>query len=85
MATNWEEEEIDLRQISRLYEETAGNWLLLDILETNANGTPTRMRLIAKKTDKSELHDLIMDDDDREWENNYLLVFADPNKPCTIR
>jgi len=84
MAAIWEEREIGLKDISRLYQETAGEWLLLHVLETNDNGTPIKLRLIARDADKSRLHDLIMDDEHWDWQKKYLLVKADPNKPCTI-
>jgi hypothetical protein len=56
----------------------------LQILAINGNGTPVKLRLIARDTDKSRLHDLIMDDEQWDWQKKYLLVKADPTKPCTI-
>ncbi|RME01479.1 MAG: hypothetical protein D6814_01445 [Calditrichaeota bacterium] len=85
MESAWEGKELQLKEIPQLYNDTAGKWLLLQILETNQNGTPVRLRMIAQSSDKSELHELIMNDDNWNWNHKYLLVFSDPNKPCTIR
>jgi len=76
---------VDLKEINRLYEETAGHWLLLEILETNENGTPTRLRVADLAKDKNRLFDWMMENDDWDWKDRYLLVFADPNKPCIIK
>jgi len=76
--------EIRLKEISRLYEETAGDWLLLEILETNAAGTPIRLRVLAQSRDKDELHELMMEQDDWDWSKRYLIVYSDPTRPCEI-
>ncbi|MDQ7052518.1 MAG: hypothetical protein Q9P14_06370 [candidate division KSB1 bacterium] len=76
--------EIRLKEISRLYEETAGDWLLLEILETNATGTPIRLRVLAQSSDKDELHELMMEQDDWDWSKRYLIVYSDPSRPCEI-
>ena len=85
MGSKWVGKEIPVVQIGQVYFDSAGEWLLLEILETDDAGEPTRLKLLAKSPDKAELHDLIMDDEDWNWHKRYLLVHADPHKPCTIK
>ncbi|MFQ5706714.1 MAG: hypothetical protein ACE5HO_04645 [bacterium] len=73
-----------VQEISQLYHEKAGEWLLLEIVETNRNNTPTKLRLLASGPDKDVLHDFIMEDESWHWHKKYLVVLADPDKPCTI-
>ncbi|RMD95595.1 MAG: hypothetical protein D6813_00070 [Calditrichaeota bacterium] len=73
-----------MRDIPQLYLEQAGEWLLLEVLETNAKNEPIKFRLLAHNPDKYILHDFILEDDHWDWSKKYLLVFADPNKPCTL-
>lgn len=84
MGSEFVGREIGLKEISRLYEETAGDWLLLEILETNAAGTPIRMRVLAHSPNKDDLHELMMEQDDWDWSKRYLIVYSDPTKPCEI-
>ena len=85
MKSAYEDRIVHLKEINQLYEETAGNWLLLEILETNENGTPTRMRVAGISREKDTLFDWMMENEEWDWKHRYLLVFADPNKPCTIQ
>ncbi len=64
--------------------EKAGNWLLLEILETNSKNEPKKLMLIAASPDKDALHDYILQDENWDSNKNCLLVLADPNKPCSI-
>jgi len=83
--SRWVGKEFPVKQVSQLYLDAAGDWLLLEILELDADGEPQRLKLLAKSRDKSKLHDRIMDDDNWNWQKRYLLVHADPHKPCTIK
>ncbi|HHL73609.1 MAG TPA: hypothetical protein ENJ29_13970 [Bacteroidetes bacterium] len=84
MAGDWIGKEIGLKDISKLYEQTAGNWLLLEVIDTMMDGTPSRMKLLYQSPDKSAVHEFLMEDDDWDWQKQYLIVFSDPTKPCTI-
>lgn len=78
-------EEIELPEIPHLYRRYAGQWLLLEVVATNAGGKPLRFRLLGRAPEKSALHEMIMDDEYWDWQKKYLIVFADPDKPCDIR
>jgi hypothetical protein len=74
-----------LSQIPDLYQELAGHWLLLEVLASDEKNQPSRVRLIAESSDKAELHDYVMDHGSWSVEHRYLMVKADPTKPCTIK
>lgn len=80
----WENKTLSLKDISRLYLEKAGEWLLLEILETDPHGNPIQLKLLKHSENKDELHDFMMEHDEWTWERQFLIVLADPNKPCTI-
>ena len=80
----WLNKVIDLRQINRLYLEEAGKWLLLEVLESGANGTPSKLRLVALSRDKEALREVVLEDENWDWNKKYLFVRADPSKPCTL-
>ncbi len=76
--------ELHLKEIPELYQSLAGHWLLFEVLETNANQTPVRLRLLKHSTSKDELYDFLMEDEQWDWNRQYLIVYADPTRPCTI-
>lgn len=77
-------ETIDVSDVRKLFLQHAGRWLLLEIAKRNGNGKPVKLRLIASDPDKERLRELILEDDSWDWSRRYLIVFADPEKPCTI-
>ncbi|RMG68516.1 MAG: hypothetical protein D6715_02075 [Calditrichaeota bacterium] len=76
--------EVHLKEIPELYQRLAGQWLLFEILETNANQTPVRLRLLKNSSNKDDLYEFLMEDDQWNWDRQYLIVYADPSRPCTI-
>ncbi|RMH88400.1 MAG: hypothetical protein D6681_14770 [Calditrichaeota bacterium] len=83
--SEWEDKILTLPDIARIYQEKAGEWLLLEVLEVNANQTPVKLRLIRHSPRKEDLHEHMMElEEEWDWERQYLIVLADPFKPCTI-
>jgi hypothetical protein len=82
--TDWTEKEIHLEDLGQLYEQFAGEWLLLEILEGNGR-TPTLLRLHGHHSDKNKLHDWMAEHDNWDWSRRYVLVEANPKKPCTVQ
>ena len=82
--SRWINKVIGLKGLARLHAEQAGAWLLLEILERNANDDPVKFRLLAYGPDKDALHDLLLEDDTWDWDKTYLFVLADPTKPCIV-
>lgn len=82
--SKWLNKVLNLKDIARLYVEKSDQWLLLEVLATNSDGKPTKLRLLAVSPDKNKLHDYLSEDDSWDWSKNYLLVLADPNKPCSL-
>ncbi len=74
---------IDAKDVARLYNEKMGHWLLLEVLEKDANGKAKKFKLVAWDKDKDKLYEL-MDDDDWDWDKQYIFVFADPNSLCEL-
>ncbi len=75
---------LNLRDVAKLYQDKSGEWLLLEVLETDTRKNPVRLKLLAHSRDKSQLHEFIAEDEDWNWQKQYLIVLADPAKPCTI-
>ena len=63
-----------------LYEELAGEWLLLEVLEQADDGSPRRLGLHGHHRDKEVLHERMMELDDWSWNRRFLLVKADPDR-----
>jgi phosphorylcholine metabolism protein LicD len=91
----WTEKEILLRDLNQLYQDLAGEWLLLEILpDFPSNDTtkkvevekklPKKFRLHAHSHDKEKLHEFMMEHEDWDWSRKFLFVQADPEKPCEI-
>lgn len=83
-VANWTEKEILLRDLGQLYQELAGEWLLLEILEGAEKKLPTKFRLHAHHSDKNKLHEFMLEHDGWDWSKKYLFVQANPEKPCEI-
>ena len=83
--SEWLRKILNLKDIAQLYIEKSDNWLLLEVLETNSSNEPTKFGLLAFSPDKNKLHDYVSEDESWDWSKKYLMVFADPTKPCTIR
>jgi hypothetical protein len=79
-----EQDKIDLYEIPDLYAEKDGNWLLLEVLESDLQNEPTSVRLLAESPDKDSIYDHVMEDTDWRWDRRYVIVFADPRRPCRI-
>jgi hypothetical protein len=83
-VTDWSQKEILLRDLGQLYQDLAGEWLLLEILESAEKKQPTKFRLHAHHRDKDKLRELMMEHEDWDWNKKFLFVQADPEKPCEI-
>lgn len=80
----WLNKELNLKDITQVYNEKAGEWLLLEILETDARNNPIKLKLLKHSPYKDELHEYLLDQDQWDWNKKYLIVLADPSKPCRI-
>jgi len=83
-VSKWLRKVLNLKDITHLYIEKKGHWLLLEILETTSDDKPIKFRLLDFSADKDKLHDYISEDETWNWDKKYLMVLADPNKPCTL-
>jgi len=72
-------------EMAALYHQLPGNWLLLEVLETDAKGQALKLKLINYSNDKDSLRDYLMEDADWNWNKKYIFVLADPNKPCELQ
>jgi len=79
-----EQNTFDLYEIPGLYAEKDGKWLLLEVLESDQQNEPTSVRLLAESLNKETLYDLVMEDTDWRWDQRYIIILADPLRPCTI-
>jgi hypothetical protein len=75
---------LNLEDIAEIYNEKAGEWLLLEILETDTKNNPVKLKLLKHSPYKDELHEYLLEQDQWDWNKKYLIVLADPSKPCTI-
>jgi len=80
----WLNRTLSLKDISQLYAEKAGQWLLFEVLEKDGTDNPIKLKLLTYSSKKDDLHDFLMDEADWNWHKSYLFVLADPTKPCTI-
>jgi hypothetical protein len=81
---DWSQKEILLRDISQLYQDLAGEWLLLEILQGKDEKLPAKFRLHAHHRDKDNLREFMLEHEDWNWNKKFLFVQADPEKPCEI-
>jgi len=84
-VSKWTNKEIALRELGQLYKDLAGEWLLLEILEGDVGRLPTKFRLHAHHSEKERLYEFMLEQDQWDWSKRYLLVQADPTKPCDIQ
>jgi hypothetical protein len=80
----WKNRVILAEESPEMYRELTGKWLLIEALETGKSGKATRFYLIKTAKRKDELLDYLMDDENRDWKNRLVIVFADPDKVCEI-
>jgi hypothetical protein len=83
-VADWMQKEILLRDLGQLYQDLAGEWLLLEILKGVEEKLPTQFRLHAHHPDKDKLREFMLEHDDWDWGKKFLFVLADPEKPCEI-
>ncbi len=74
---------INAKDVAHLYNDKTGHWLLLEVVRMGPNGKAEEFKLIAYDKDKARLYDL-MEDDDWDWDKQYIFVFADPDSLCEI-
>jgi len=80
----WKDKIIRADEVADLYNDTLGEWLLLEVLKFGPNGKAELFKLLMHAAEKEQLHDYMMDDEDWSWDKKYILVFADPEKTCDI-
>lgn len=83
-VADWTQKEIFLHDLGQLYQDLAGEWLLLEILEGIEKKLPTKFCLHAHSQDKDKLREFMMEHEDWDWSRKFLIVQADPEKPCEI-
>ena len=72
-------------EMADLYRKHPHQWLLLEVLTTNAAGRAQRLKLWKYATDKNELYDFLMDElEDWDWSKNFIFVYSDPEKECEL-
>jgi hypothetical protein len=76
---DWRKREILLGDVPRLYQDLAGQWLLLEVVE-EADGSPRKLRLHGHDESKDALRELMLEQNDWSWKRRFLLVQADPDK-----
>ena len=74
---------INAKDVAKLYNEKANQWLLLEVVKMGKNSRAEEFKLIAYNKSKEKLKAL-MDDDNWDWDKKYILVFANPNNLCKI-
>lgn len=74
---------INASDVAKLYNDKIGYWLLLEVIKKGENGKAEKFKLVAFNKKKQKLKNL-MEDDEWDWDKNYIFVFADPNSLCDI-
>jgi hypothetical protein len=85
MMPEWLGRVIDVSELPQVYSEHAGKWLLLEVVERNGNQNPRKLRLVSSESDKEKLHEYLLEDDTWNWSKKYVMILADPEKPCEIK
>ena len=71
--------------MAQLYAELPNHWLLLEIKEKDKSGRAKKLSLLKYDTVKDRLYEYLMNEDNNwDWDKNYILVFSDPNKTCDL-
>ncbi len=72
------------KEIVDLYSAFPGQWFLLRVLERDKeSGKGTKFQLIRKDPDKEKLYELL-EEEDWDWEGEYMFVYADPDAACKV-
>lgn len=79
-VADWREKEISLGDIAGLYQDLAGEWLLFEVLEELENGSPQKLRLHGHHESKDALREMMLEQDDWNWKQRFLIVKANPDK-----
>jgi len=80
----WKNKILGLKELSEMYLEEAGKWVLLEILGYGPNGQANRVRVVALSDQKDDLLDYMMEHDEEwDWGKKFVIVHADP-KLCTL-
>ena len=74
---------INAHDVSNLYNDKIGHWLLLEVIEMDSNGKAEKFKLVAFNRNKEQLYEL-MAEDTWDWEKKYIFVFADPDTLCEL-
>ncbi len=82
--SDWMMKEISLDDLSRLYYDLAGEWLLMEILATDERNIPLTLKLHMHHPEKDRLHEFMSEHDGWAWNKKFLIIHADPNKPCEL-
>jgi len=83
-VSKWKNKILGLKELSEMYLEEAGNWVLLEILGYDSRGQANRVRVVELHSDKEALLDYMMEHDEEwDWTKKYVIVKADP-KLCTL-
>ena len=80
---HWHDRVINATEVAQLYQDKLGEWLLLEIIKMGKNGKAEEFKLLAHAKDKRDLHSH-MDNDEWDWNKQYIFVFADPDSVCEI-
>ncbi len=83
-VSQWKNKILDLTELSEMYVEKAGQWVLLEIVGYDQRGQANRVRVVEMAPDKDELLDYLMDREDQwDWNKRFVIVRADPGL-CTL-
>ncbi|MEE9371884.1 MAG: hypothetical protein V3V00_02425 [Saprospiraceae bacterium] len=71
-------------EIIQLHSVMPGFWLLLEILQYDKWGKAKLLKMISFSSDKNELLELLMEDEDWCWDKKYIFVYTDSDS-CEIK
>ena len=80
----WLDKEIKDVEMSMVYKDFPGHWLLFEVLSTNESMRPVLFRLVFWSMNKEDIHDMMMENEDWDTAKKHILLFADPEKPCDL-
>lgn len=85
MHSDWKNRKIFRADIVDMYTDLEHQWLLIEVIERDKNGTATEIRLAYFSKEKDDVHEHLMEEEDNwDWGKNYLVVYADPKKQCEL-
>lgn len=79
-----EKQLFDAAGMAQLYREKPGVWLLLEVLERDQRGRASKLALLKESPNKDELYDYLLEQQQWDWNTEYIFVFSDPDKQCEI-